>query len=165
VAAEIADAAARTGRSTAFIVRRALGAAGAAQLVPSGARAPLSIEPDEDDPADLLTKIKAYGGEGRSLDDAVAAAWTATRARFQSFLARLEDAAKAEQADELDTSLRDAANPAISPERVTALSTSEYPKVRALVAEHPKASAEVLARLAEDREPYVREAVTKRRAR
>src|SRR4051794_20839633 len=80
VADELSDAARRTQRSVAFIVRRALGAAGAAHLAPAGDRVPLTISTDEDDPADTLSKIKAAAGD-RSLDDAVAAAWTATRAR------------------------------------------------------------------------------------
>ena len=62
VADEINDAARRTQRSVAFIVRRALAAAPAAQLVPTGDRAPFPIVTDEDDPADTLPKIKAAAG-------------------------------------------------------------------------------------------------------
>ena len=163
VADEIADAARRTHRSVGFIVRRALGAAASAQLVPAGDRAPLTIAVDEDDPADTLSKIKAFASSERSLDDAVTAAWTATRARFQAWIAREESAAQAERADDLDTALTDAAAATTPAARLTDLSKSEYPKVRALVAVHPSCPPEVLTKLAADKEPYVRDAVENRR--
>ena len=168
VAEEIADAARRTRRSVAFIVRRALGAAPHAAEVPTGQRAELTLVTDEDDPADTLTKIKAHEKAhpsvgNRSLDDAIAAAWTATRARFHAWIAREEAAAQNERADDLDRELVDAQDPATSLERLAHLSTSEYPKVRALVAVNPSTPADVLHRLSADKEPYVRDAVTNRR--
>jgi hypothetical protein len=162
VATEIEDAARRTGRSVAFIVRRALGAAPNASAAPEGKRVALALGTDEDDPADTLIKIKA-AGKGRSLEDAIAAAWTETRARFHAWIAREEAAAQAERADDLDAALSDARDSAIPVERLRALAASEYPKVRALVAVHPSTPAEILDRLAQDREPYVRDAVTNRR--
>lgn len=162
VAEEIADAARRTQRSVAFIVRRALGAAPNAQNVPSGEKAELALTTDEDDPADQLTKIKAHA-KSRSLDDAIAAAWTETRARFHAWIAREEAAGQAERADDLDHSLRDAQDPKISIDRLIALASSEYPKVRALVAIHPACPADILTKLSTDKEPYVRDAVENRR--
>jgi len=162
VAGEIADAARRTQRSIAFIVRRALGAAPNATNVPQGDRQALVLTTDEDDPADTLTKIEA-AAKTRSLDDAIAAAWTETRARFHAWIAREEAACQAERADDLDAALRDSQDPKVSVERLTTLASSEYPKVRALVAVHAACPAEVRARLAEDKEPYVRDAVENRR--
>lgn len=162
VAAEIADAARRTQRSTAFIVRRALAAApknpGAP---PSGETTSLALVLDEDDPPDTLAKIKSAAAP-HPLDGAIAAAWLATRARFQAWIAREESAASAERADDLDAGLRDAQNPTTSLARLKELAASPYPKIRALVAAHPATSPDLLSRLAQDREPYVREAVTAR---
>jgi hypothetical protein len=163
VADEIGDAARRTRRSVAFIVRRALGAAPNAQVVPEGERVALQLTTDEDDPADTLSKIKAHGQRDLSLDDAVAAAWLATRARFQAWIAREEDAARAEDAHDLDTELKDAGAPSTTVARLIELSKSEYPKVRALVAVHASTPPEVLKVLATDREPYVRDATENRR--
>jgi hypothetical protein len=160
---EIADAARRTHRSVAFIVRRALAAIpkGASAVGAAGPRAPLELTTDDDDPADTVSKIKAAAGA--SLDDAIAAAWIATRARFQAWIAREEAAGQAERADDLDAGLRDAAAAATPVARLVELSKSEYPKIRALVAAHPQAPKEVLERLSADKEPYVRDAVENRR--
>lgn len=162
VAGEIAEAARRTHRSIAFIVRRALAACKDAPAAPAGERAPLQLTTDDDDPPDTAARIKAAAG-ARPLDDAIAAAWIATRARFQAWIAREEAAAQAERADELDDSLRDARDPSTPVDKLRALAGSAYPKVRALVAAHPSTPPDVLSRLAKDREPYVREAVERRR--
>lgn len=163
IASEIADAARRTQRSTAFIVRRALAAApkDAASAPADPATAALALTLDEDDPPDTLSKIKSAAG-ARPLDTAIASAWLATRARFQAWIAREEAAAHAERADDLDAGLRDARDPNLDLARLLALSKSEYPKIRALVAVHPATPPEVLAALARDREPYVRDAVENR---
>lgn len=162
VADELTDAAHRLHRSIAFIVRRALAAAPNAELVPSGDRVQLVVATDEDDPADTIAKIKAAAA-GRSLDDAVGAAWLATRAKFHAWIAREEDAGQAEKADDLDAALRDAKDPNVDAARLAMLAGSEYPKVRALVAQHPACTKELLAKLAGDKEPYVRDAVANRR--
>jgi hypothetical protein len=162
VATEIADAAARTQRSVAFIVRRALGAAPNAPPASHGEKHELALTTGEDDPADMLTKIKAMAKE-RSLDHAIAAAWLETRARFHAWIAREEAAGEAERADDLDAALRESQDPGTSAARLTALASSEYPKVRALIAIHPACPAEILTKLAQDKEPYVRDAVENRR--
>jgi hypothetical protein len=163
VADELADAARRTQRSVAFIVRRALGAApNASDAGAPSERVDLALTTDEDDPPDTATKIKA-AAKGRSLDDAIAAAWRETRARFHAWIAREEAAATAERADDLDTSLADAQAASTPVARLTALASSEYPKVRALVAIHPSTPPDVLAKLSQDKEPYVRDAVENRR--
>jgi hypothetical protein len=163
VAGEIEDAARRTQRSVAFIVRRALGAApNALPVSPTGEKRELVLATGEDDPADTPTKIKSLA-KGRSLDDAITAAWTETRARFHAWIAREESVGQAEHADHLDTSLRDAQDPKTAAARLIALASSEYPKVRALVAIHAACPADVLTRLAQDKEPYVRDAVENRK--
>jgi len=162
VADEIADAAQRTHRSVAFIVRRALAAGlAAADSADAGETAELVITTDDDDPADTNAKIKAAAGE-RSLDVAIAGAWTATRARFHAWIAREEAAREAELADDLDLGLRDAAASGTSAERLAQLAKSEYPKVRALVAAHASTPADALAALRKDRDRTVREAATAR---
>jgi hypothetical protein len=162
VADEIVDAAQRTHRSVAFIVRRALSAGlHAAETAEPGESAALVLTTDDDDPADTAAKIKAAAGE-RSLDEAIAAAWTATRARFHAWIAREEAAREAELADDLDLGLRDAAAPGTSAERLAQLARSEYPRVRALVAAHPSTPADSLAALRKDRDRTVREAATRR---
>jgi hypothetical protein len=162
VADEITDAARRLHRSIAFIARRALAAAPNADPVPSGEPTALVLTTDEDDPADTLSKIKA-SASGRSLDDALGAAWLATRAKFHAWIAREEDAGQAEKADDLDTALRDARDPSSDAVRLALLAGSEYPKVRALVAAHPACTRELLEKLAADKEPYVRDAASNRK--
>jgi hypothetical protein len=162
VAEEIGDAARRLHRSPAFIARRALAAAPNAELSISDERVPFILATDEDDPADTLTKIKA-AASGRSLDEALTAAWITTRARFHAWIAREEHAGAAEHAHDLDSALRDARDPSIDMARLIELATSEYPKVRALVAAHPACTKELLEKLAADKEPYVRDAVANRR--
>ncbi len=162
VADELTDAARRLHRSVAFIARRALAAAPNADPVPSGEKVPLTLATDEDDPPDTIAKIKA-SASGRSLEDALGAAWLATRAKFHAWIAREEDAGQAEKADDLDAALRDAKDPNIDAERLALLAGSEYPKVRALIAQHPSCTKELLAKLATDKEPYVRDAVANRR--
>lgn len=157
IADEIADAARRTHRSVAFIVARALAAAKDAPPVAlDGPTVELALASDEDDPPSAQQRArKASGAE-------VAAAWTATRARFAAWIAREEEAQKAERADDLDAGLRDAADPQAAPERLVALARSEYVRVRALVAAHPAAPAEALAILREDKDRVVREAIGRR---
>ena len=162
VADELTDAARRLHRSIAFIARRALAAAPNAEPVPSGEKIALVLATDEDDPADTLSKIKS-SASGRSVDDALGAAWLATRAKFHAWIAREEDAGQAEKADDLDTALRDAKDPNMDIARLVILAASEYPKVRALVAQHPLCTKELLTKLAADKEPYVRDAVANRR--
>jgi hypothetical protein len=159
---EIRDIARRAQRSVAFVVHRALLAAKDAPPAakPSHA-APLPLSTDDEDPPNLLAKLPAAAA-GRPLDEAVLAAWPIAREKFQAWLTRLEEAAKAEQADDLDSALAEAANPATLPARLTELSRSEYPKVRALVAAHANAPADVLARLEKDREPYIRQIISAR---
>jgi hypothetical protein len=87
----------------------------------------------------------------------------ATRARFAAWIAREQQAQEAERADDLDAGLRDAADPNAAPARLTALATSEYVRVRALVAAHPAAPPEALALLRDDKDRIVREALGRRR--
>ncbi|MGZ3440948.1 MAG: variant leucine-rich repeat-containing protein [Polyangia bacterium] len=116
IADEIADAARKSHRSTAFIVARAL-----------------------------------------------AAAWTATRARVAAWIAREVEAQKAEHADDLDAGLRDAADAKAAPARLVELARSEYVRVRTLVARHPEAPPEALQILGADKDRVVREALENRR--
>lgn len=166
IAEELALVATATARSTAFIAARALAAA-PKPLTPPAPLGPVvayALCTDEDDPASLLTKLKASAG-ALPLDEALAAAWTATRDKFQKFLAREAEARKAESADELDQALAEATHPDTPVARLVALAQSEYPRVRALVAAHPRTPHDALAGLAKDREPYVRDAVENRKLR
>jgi hypothetical protein len=157
LADEIADAAAQTGRSVAFIVARALAAAdGAAAVALDGALVPFVLTSDEDDPP------RAVAAARQASAAAVAAAWNATRARFAAWIAREQEAQRAERADDLDAGLRDAADAATPPERLAELAKSEYVRVRALVAGHPAAPREALALLAADRDRVVRTALAAR---
>jgi hypothetical protein len=158
VAREIADVARRARRSVAFVVRRAIGSGPPPGDTPTGALVELALTTDDDDPTNLVAKIKAAAGE-RELGAAINAAWGATRARFLEWAAREEQAAQAERADDLDAALAEAAAPETSPDRLAALSSSEYVRVRALVAAHPRTPADVRARLAADRDRVVRAAV------
>ncbi len=161
-AAEIRQVAAGVGRSVAFVVERALAAAPSA--VGSSGSESLLLTADEDDPADLMKRIEKRAG-ARDLGAAIAGSWAATRARFLSWVDREKAAQQAERADDLDAALADAARATTSVARLSELAGSVYPKVRALVAAHPSTPDEVRAKLATDREPYVREAagVTLRR--
>lgn len=161
IAQEIARVAEATQRSTAFIALRALAAAPKATVGDGAKTAAFELTLDEDDAANTLTKIASTSGE-RSVDEALAAAWLATRDRFSKFLAVEASARESEQADELDGSLREAEALATKASRLATLSTSDYPRVRALVAAHPNTTAAVLAQLARDKEPYVRDAVVNR---
>jgi hypothetical protein len=158
IADEIADAADKTHRSTAFIIARALAAGKGAPAVALGApvRA-LPLTSDDDDPASALAAAK------KATAAELAAAWTATRARFAAWIAREVEAQKAEHADDLDTGLRDAADTAAAPARLVELARSEYVRVRTLVARHPAAPSEALRILGDDKDRVVREALENRR--
>ena len=159
IAAEIADAAQKTHRSTTFIVARALAAGRGAThfpTIPWGELVKLTLTSDDDDPPAAIAAVKKA-----SADD-IAAAWTATRARFAAWIAREQEAQANERADDLDAGLRDAADPAATPARLAELATSEYVKVRALVARHPATPAAVLAALGADADRIVRAALAAR---
>ena len=157
VADEIATAARKTHRSVAFIVARALAAGKDATILPLvGDLIPLALTSDEDDPPKAVAAARAAS------PGLVAAAWTATRARFVAWIRREEEAQAAERADDLDAGLRDAASAACAPARLSELAASDYVKVRALVARHPATPAEALARLAADPDRVVREALAAR---
>jgi hypothetical protein len=159
---EIAAIARRTGRSVAFVARRALAAAKAPlPPPPAGARAPLALTLDEDDAPNTLAKLRAAAGKV-PLADALAGAWLQTRARFEEWASREEAADAATNADDLDGALAAAAAPATGAAELATLAGSVYPRVRALVAAHPRTAAETLALLAGDRERVVREAVAER---
>jgi hypothetical protein len=158
IANEIADAAVRTHRSTSFIIARALAAGKGAPAVTLAA--PLKALPltsDEDDPPSAISVAKKASAAE------LAAAWTATRARFAAWIAREEEAQKAERADDLDAGLRDAANPATPAARLVELARSEYGRVRPLLVANPAAPAEALAILAQDKDRVVREALENRK--
>jgi hypothetical protein len=156
---EIEDVARRVRRSVAFVARRALAAAGRPPLDDvSGARAVLVLRTDEDDPADTASRLRAAAGE-RPLGAALEASWRAARVRFLQWAEREEAAARAEEAADLDVALRDASDAATSPARLAELAESEYPRVRQLVAQHAATPADARARLANDRERVVRDAV------
>jgi hypothetical protein len=155
LADEIRDVAARAQRSVAFVVVRAIAAAKAApEAVISGPTTALVLATDEEDPPNLLKQAPSAA--------ALAGAWPLARDKFFAWIRRLEEAAKAESADDLDAALAQAADPGTPIARLTELSKSEYPKVRALVARHANTPADVIAQLAKDREPYVREAASAR---
>jgi Leucine rich repeat variant len=157
VAAEIADAAQKTHRSTTFIVARALAAGrGATHFPLDGELTKLTLTSDEDDPPSAVAAVK------KATSDDVAAAWIATRARFAAWIAREEAAQANERADDLDAGLRDAADAAATPARLAELAGSEYVRVRALVARHPATPADVLTRLGADRDRIVRAALAER---
>jgi hypothetical protein len=158
IADEIADAARKTGRSTVFIVARALAAGkGAPAVTLDGATTMLMLTTDEDDPP------KALAAASKATASELAAAWTATRARFAAWVAREQEAQQAERADDLDAGLRDAADPQTPAARLVELARSEYVRVRTLVARHPAAPSEALAILAADKDRVVREALENRR--
>jgi hypothetical protein len=158
LADEIADAAGKTHRSTAFIIARALAAGKGAPPVPLTApmRA-LPLTSDEDDPPSALATAK------KATPAELAAAWTATRARFAAWIAREVEAQKAEHADDLDTGLRDAADVNTPAARLVELARSVYVRVRTLVARHPGAPPEALQILGADKDRVVREALENRR--
>jgi hypothetical protein len=157
IAAEIADAAHKTHRSTVFIVARALAAGkDAPQVALDGPRTPLTLTSDDDDPPRALASVKQADAA------AIAAAWTATRARFAAWIAREEEAQEAERADDLDAGLRDAVAADAAPARLVELARSEYVRVRTLVARHPHAPAEALVILRADKDRVVREAIGNR---
>jgi hypothetical protein len=158
VAKEIEHAAELAERSVAYIVHKALAVAKGAGAAPSGDVTPLHISTNEDDPADLVKKIETLAGK-TALGAAVGGAWVATRDRFAAWLKQLESARGAENADDLDSQLAEAAVATTTLARLVALSKSEYPRVRILVAQHANVSAELLVTLAKDREPAVRDAV------
>ena len=158
IADEIADAAKKTHRSTAFILARALAAGKGAPAVPLAAPLkPLAITSDEDDPASALAAAK------KASSAEVAAAWTATRARFAAWIAREVEAQKAEHADDLDAGLRDAADANTPPARMLELARSEYVRVRTTLLANPALSPEALAILQSDKDRVVREAVENRK--
>lgn len=163
-AREIEQIAEGAGRSVAFVVERALAAAKLERMI-GGAPgvAPLVLALDQDDPADLRARISKRGKAVGSLDLAVEAAWAKTRERFVAWVAREQEAQKAEVADDLDRELEAARAPKTSCEQLAVLGASVYPRVRALVAAHAATDTATLTRLARDREPYVRDAVANRR--
>jgi hypothetical protein len=162
VADEIEAVARRTRQSTGFIVRRALA------VVPAGAAVAASagegpertvvLTAAEDDPDDLLARIRA-AGQGTALTRTVASAWLASRERFLKWADReeqnrhAEESRQAEQEDDLDRELADARAAGTTPERLAQLAGSAYPRVRALVAQHRATPAAALQKLAGDREP------------
>jgi len=162
IAHEISDAAQKTRRSVSFIVQRALAAAGPVAAVAGGDTA-LALTTDDDDPADLGSRIKKLAGD-RPLDGAIAAAWAATRARFAAFIAREVAAQSQENADDLDAALAVLADPKATPARLASLAASDYVRVRTLLAEHPNTDAATLAKLGEDKDRVVRAALAKRTA-
>lgn len=161
VAKELSQVAAATQRSTAFIALRALLAGAKAAPVAVAKAEAFTLQLDEDDAANTLTKITQAAGS-RGVDDALVSAWAATRDRFAKFLDKETSARQAEAADELDESLAQAEAPGTTTARLDELAGSGYPRVRALVAAHPNTSDAALARLARDKEPYVRDAVENR---
>jgi hypothetical protein len=157
IADEITDAAGKTGRSTAFIIARALAAGkGAPAVSLDGATTALILTADEDDPASALAAAK------KASPAELAAAWSATRARFAAWIAREQEAQKAEHAEDLDAGLRDASDVRTAAPRLVELAKSEYVRVRTLVATHPLAPAEALDILRADKDRVVREALSRR---
>jgi hypothetical protein len=154
---EIRDVARRAQRSVAFVVQRTLVAGKDAPVTAvSGPTAPLALTTDDEDPPNLLTKLKAVTAAD------IVSAWPVAREKFHAWLKKLEDAAQAERADDLDAELAHASDPATLAPRLAELSKSEYPKVRALVAAHANVTPAVLELLAKDRERSVREAASAR---
>jgi hypothetical protein len=166
VADEIAAASARSERSVAFLVLGALKSAAALTGDPAaGERRELSLTTDEDDPRDIGTRLDRLAAEkakGRSLDDAVALAWSARRTQILAWVDRIASVDVGTQADDLDQGLRDAAAPGTASARLIELARSPYPRVRALVAAHLGTPPEALAILGADRERIVREALERR---
>ena len=168
VAEEIEAFARRAGRSTGFVVRRALAAA---RETPPAAAAPADGEQakleltldDEDDPktrariAELCAEAERRGAADPG--GALADAWRATRARFLGWLEKQEQADRAAQADDLDRALDEAAARTTAPERLAELAASDWVQVRARAAKNPRTPAVALERLAAERERLVRAAL------
>ncbi len=164
-AVEIAELARTVGRSVAFVVQRALAAAKLTTVEHAAPEeASLLLTVDEADPADLLARVVERAGELGAIDATIEAAWLATRGRFMAWAEQERAARCAEVADELDVALAAARSAASGTAELSVLGASVYPRVRALVAAHAATDQVTLARLALDREPYVREAVARRRA-
>jgi len=162
---EIAAAAARSELSIAFLVLGALKSAPALVGEPGGARKALPLTTDDDDPRDLhkrLDKLADDKARGKSLDDAVALAWTARRAQILAWVERIAHVDEGQKADDLDSGLRDAATATTAGPRLLELARSPYPRVRALVAAHKAAPPEALKLLASDKERIVMEALEQR---
>jgi hypothetical protein len=163
IANQIADVAARTRRSTAFIVLRSLsGAAKDATASIAAPTLPLKLERDDDDPANIVGKIQTACGN-RELAAAIAGAWTSNGARFLKWADTESAAQKAEEADDLDAELKAAHDPATSAATLDKLASSAFPRVRALVAAHKNSSGQAIKLLERDRETYVRDAVANRK--
>lgn len=180
IADEIEAAARRCERSVGFLVLGALKADSRPHAAPDGARgrqgagAPggavpgdrraMEVTTGEDDPRDLGTRLKKLAADKKlSLEDAVALAWTARRAAILAWVDKIAAVDVKQQADDLDEGLRRAADPKTPPAELVALAGSDYVKVRVLVAENPSSPKEALARLGEDKDRVVREALENRR--
>ncbi len=166
VADELSSASARCERSVGFLVLGALKSSSALSGTPGTDRKPIELSTDDDDPADLASRVKKLAAEkakGRSLDDAVALAWLERREQILAWVARVGKINEGERADDLDDGLRLAADVATPAAKLVELATSAYPRVRALVAAHPGAPKEALDLMGNDRERIVREALIARR--
>lgn len=158
---EIIDVARRAGRSTAFVVRRALAAAvkEPPAEAATGSKAPLELLLGDDDPPHTLKRIRelaaARGGD-LDLGAAVASAWASTRAQFFAWVSRQEEADRASRADDLDSALDEAGATNTAPERLSLLATHEYVQVRARVASNHSTPPEALERLAAERDRTLR---------
>jgi len=163
IATQISDVAARTRRSTAFIVLRSLsGAPKDASATISAPTLALKLERDDDDPANIVSKIEAAAGS-RDLAAAIAGAWASNGTRFLKWAETEAAAQKAEEADDLDAELKTASDPATQTAALEKLAGSVFPRVRALVAAHKNTSATAIKLLERDRETYVRDAIANRR--
>ncbi|MDZ4695766.1 MAG: hypothetical protein SGI86_11510 [Deltaproteobacteria bacterium] len=163
IATQIADVAARTRRSTAFIVLRSLsGASKDATGSITAPTLPLKLERDDDDPANVMSKIQTTCGN-REFAAAIAGAWTSNGERFLKWADTESAAQKVEEADDLDAELKAAQDPATNTATLDKLASSAFPRVRALVAAHKNSSESAIKQLERDRETYVRDAVANRR--
>ncbi len=163
IATQIADVAARTRRSTAFIVLRSI--SGASKDVAASISAPtlpLELARDDDDPANIVSKIQTVCGK-RELAAAITGAWMSNGARFLKWADTESSAQEAEAADDLDAELKAANDPTTDTATLDNLASSAFPRVRALVAAHKNSSEAAIKQLERDRETYVRDAVANRK--
>ncbi len=161
---ELVELAARAGRSTGFVARRALAAASSKlsnerSFDISPAREALQLALDEDDDPKTLARVEALAKPiAPDPGLALALAWMATRDEFHAWLQRHEAAEAAARADDLDAALAEAAS-STDGARLAALAAHEYVQVRARVARNPATPVAALERLAAEREKTIRRAL------
>ena len=165
VADELRVAARDSERSVAFLVLGALRSAAVLSGDVPAARTALDVTSDDDDPKDLVARLKKLAADkakGRTLDEAVALAWVQRRVAILAWVKRISSVDEGQAADDLDEGLRLAADPTSTPAQLDELAKSPYVKVRALVAAHASTPAAALEVLRADRDRVVKAALAGR---